>query len=915
MANLSETPMPVFQLAKQLNISHKDIVTFLETIGINATINTRLEPDIQQKVYNHFDHDVKQVDQLRHEKEKMRAAAEEVKKQQDEMKRSEEEARLKAEVYRMNKLREAQETERLEAEQRKKEAELRKKAEEEQKKAREELKQRRKAEEEAQKLLEAEVKKDDGSDDKRALRKKDKSKILKKINDTEVGAVVSSEQVAAKTTQKEVVSDDEEAKKKDKKTRKKRKHRAASAGDEADYEKKLDDLKKRHRGATKRFQVSEVESRLDSFRKKKLKADEPVEVVDAAGKKKGHKVDQVEVDQSIKHTLAAMDDRKARRKHYKKQSAAGEFEQEESNIIEVTEFISVEELARHLDVNYTEIISKCLQMGKIVTINQRLDWDTIELLASEFGHEAVKLKEYIDESMEEDEDLEEDVFITRAPVVTVMGHVDHGKTSILDFIRKTRVVDGESGGITQHIGAYRVFVKNNQAITFLDTPGHEAFTAMRARGAQITDIVVIVVAADDGVMPQTKEAINHAQAAGVPMIIAINKMDKPGVEPERIIRELSENNVLVESWGGSIQNVMVSAKTGLGIDALLDSILLETEMLDLKAPEIGPCRGVVVEARLDKGLGPVATILIQRGTLRIGDPFLCGRFSGRIRAMMNERGERLTVAKPSDPVQIQGFDDVPQAGDHFITMNDEREVRRIATERQRLHREQEFRSQTLQTLDQISQQIIDGKTKELNLIIKGDADGSIEAFTDSFMKLSTKEVAVKVIHKGIGMIVRSDINLASASNAVIIGFHVNTNVEAKDLAKQLHVEIRNYTIIYDAVEDVRLALEGMLDPEKVKEILGTLEIRQIIKVPKIGKIGGSYVTSGKVMRNSQIRITRAGTEIFNGYLTQLKRFKDDVKEVKEGLECGILIDGFDDYEIGDMVESFIEKSIKRKLLS
>ncbi|MEA3392587.1 MAG: translation initiation factor IF-2, partial [Candidatus Marinimicrobia bacterium] len=491
--------------------------------------------------------------------------------------------------------------------------------------------------------------------------------------------------------------------------------------------------------------------------------------------------------------------------------------------------------------------------------------------------------------------------------------VDHGKTSILDYIRNAQVVDGESGGITQHIGAYSVKTSAGKQITFLDTPGHEAFTAMRARGAHVTDIVVIVVAADDGVMPQTKEAINHAQAAGAPMIIAINKMDKPDIDPDKVIRELSEMNVLVEDWGGSVQSVKVSAKTGLNIDGLLDAILLEAEVLELKSTPEGDSRGIVIESQLDKGLGAIATVLINRGTLRIGDAFISGRFAGRVRAMMNEYGARIKEALPADPVQIQGFDSVPQAGDRFIVMNDEKEARRIANERQIIHREQEFRAQSLQTLDEIGRQIAEGRTRELAVIIKGDMDGSIEALADSFMKLSTKEVAVNVVHRGIGMINESDINLASASRAVIFGFHINATGKALDRAKELSVEIRNYTVIYDAVEDVRLALEGLLEPDKIQEILGTSEVRQLIKISKIGVIAGSTVLSGIMKRNTTIRILRDGEEIFKGYLSSLKRFKDDVKEVKEGFECGIYIDSFTDFKEGDIVESYMEKAVKRKL--
>jgi translation initiation factor IF-2 len=679
---------------------------------------------------------------------------------------------------------------------------------------------------------------------------------------------------------------------------------------------KLEKLKARHKHATKRIQVSEMESRLDKFRQSKniddLETGTATPVVSKRRHKKKKVVDQNEVNKAIQATLSSMGSKSKKKKYKSRQVEAGE-EILDDGVIEITEFISVDELGKHFDVTAVDIIGKCLSMGLMVTINQRLDWDTIELLAAEYEVEVSKLNEYTEEIIEEDEEEFEGELIERPPVVTVMGHVDHGKTSILDFIRKEQVVKGESGGITQHIGAYSVKTSEGKLITFLDTPGHEAFTAMRARGAQVTDIVVVVVAADDGVMPQTKEAINHAQAAGVPMIIAINKMDKPDIDPDKVLRELSEMNVLVEDWGGSVQSVKVSAKTGLNIDALLDAILLEAEVLELRSTPEGDSRGIVIESQLDKGLGPIATVLINRGTLRIGDAFISGRFAGRVRAMMNEFGERIKEALPADPVQIQGFDSVPQAGDRFIVMGDEKEARRIANERKIIHREQEFRAQSLQTLDEIGRQIAEGRTRELALIIKGDVDGSIEALADSFMKLSTKEVAVNVLHRGIGMINETDINLASASRAVIVGFHVNATGKALELAKARSVEIRNYTVIYDAVEDVRLALEGLLEPDKVQEILGAAEVRQLIKISKVGVVAGSVVTSGTMKRNTTIRILRDGEEIFKGYLSSIKRFKDDVKEVKEGFECGIYIDSFTDFKEGDIVESYVEKAVKRKL--
>jgi translation initiation factor IF-2 len=525
------------------------------------------------------------------------------------------------------------------------------------------------------------------------------------------------------------------------------------------------------------------------------------------------------------------------------------------------------------------------------------------------------MEEYAEESIEDEKDVEKEALEERAPIISVMGHVDHGKTSILDYIRNANVVDKESGGITQHIGAYKVNLDNGKQITFIDTPGHEAFTAMRARGAQITDIAIIVVAADDGVMPQTKEAISHAEASGVPIIIAINKIDRPNADIDKVKRELSENRILVEDWGGKIQSVEVSAKMGTNIDKLLEAIILEAEILELKSTKKGNAKGNVIESKLDKGLGAVATVLIKKGTLKVGDSFICGRSAGRVRAMINDKNEKLKVAYPSDSIQIQGFDNVPQAGDNFICLSDEKAVRRIANERQRIHREQEFRAQSIITLDEIGKQIAEGKTREIAIIIKGDADGSIEAFADSFMKLSTKEVAVKIVHKGLGMITETDVNLASASNAIIIGFHVNATSQANELAKELNIEIRNYTIIYDAIEEIRLALEGMLEPERFHQEVGKAEVRDIIKISRIGDIAGCSVISGKMIKNAQINILRDGNKIFSGYLSSLKRFKNDAKEVSEGYECGIIIDGFKDIKIDDMIECFVEKAVKRKLKS
>jgi translation initiation factor IF-2 len=567
-----------------------------------------------------------------------------------------------------------------------------------------------------------------------------------------------------------------------------------------------------------------------------------------------------------------------------------------------------------MDVNPTDVVAKCMELGLMVTINQRLDMDTIVMVADEFGYEVEEEVEY-GEDILQDVDTEEDIAKAqpRPPIVTIMGHVDHGKTTLLDYIRKANVVAGEAGGITQHIGAYSVEVSSGKSITFLDTPGHEAFTAMRARGAQITDVVILIVAADDAVMPQTVEAINHAKAAGVPMVVAINKIDRPESDPDRVRRELAEHEVLVEDWGGKVQAAEVSAKTGDGVDDLLERILLETEILELKANPDTEARGVVVEANLDRGLGAVATVLVRKGTLSVGDNFVCGLYAGRVRALHDERGNEIQTTKPGQPARVLGFNDVPQAGDVFVVLEDEREAKKIASERQRQRREQELRLSNLTTLDEISKQIKEGKVRELSVVIKGDADGSIEAISDSLQQLGTGEVAVNVVHKGVGMISESDILLAVASDAIILGFHVSTAPQAISLAKQENVEIRNYRVIYDAVNEIKLALEGLLEPEEREKTIGELEVRQLFQVPRAGMVAGCYVSSGKIMRDSRARVRRSGEIIFDGEVDTLKRFKDDVKEVAEGYECGVALEGFNDIQEGDIIEAYEIVAVKRTL--
>src|SRR6056300_1058620 len=584
----------------------------------------------------------------------------------------------------------------------------------------------------------------------------------------------------------------------------------------------------------------------------------------------------------------------------------------ESKVLKVTEFITVGEVATMMNISSTEIISACMSLGIMVTMNQRLDAETLSIVADEFGYEVTFEKAEQEENINEVQDLEEDLK-PRAPIVTVMGHVDHGKTSLLDYIRNENVIAGESGGITQHIGAYSVELESGQKITFLDTPGHEAFTAMRARGAQVTDIAIVVVAADDDIMPQTKEAISHAQAAGVPIVFAINKIDKENSNPDKIKEGLAGMNLMVEDWGGKIQSQDVSALKGTGIKELLEKVLLEAELLELKANPNRVSKGTVVEAFLDKGRGYVSTVLVQNGTLNIGDYLLAGRHSGKVKAIFNERGVSLENAPPSTPVSILGLDGAPQAGDSFYVLEDEREAKQIAAKRTQLIREQSVRTQRHITLDEIGRRIALGEFKELNIILKGDVDGSVEALTDSLQKLSTGEIEIKIIHKGVGAITESDVLLASASDAIVIGFNVRPMGNARAIAEKEEIDIRSYSIIYDAINDVKDAMEGMLSPEMKEEVTGTVEIRETFKISKVGTIAGCMVTSGKIYRNSGIRIIREGVVVFSGELVSLKRFKDDVKEVAKGYDCGLQIKNYNDIKIGDVLECFQEVAVKKSL--
>lgn len=580
--------------------------------------------------------------------------------------------------------------------------------------------------------------------------------------------------------------------------------------------------------------------------------------------------------------------------------------------IKVTEFVTANELAQLMDVQITNIISACMSLGLMVSINQRLDAETIAIVAEEFGFEVEFVSAELQETVEEDIDSEEDL-LPRAPIVTVMGHVDHGKTSLLDYIRKANVIAGEAGGITQHIGAYEVTLANGKHVTFLDTPGHEAFTAMRARGAKITDIVIIVIAADDSVMPQTKEAISHAQAAGVPIVFAINKIDRDGANPDKIREQLAAMNILVEEWGGKYQCQEISAKKGLNIDALLEKVLLEAEMLNLKANPNKRAVGSVIESSLDKGRGLVTTLMVQAGTMRVGDPILAGIHHGKVKAMFDERGKKVSEAGPSAPVVILGFTGAPQAGDRFMVTKTEQEAKEIANKRNQLQREQGIRTQKHITLDEIGRRLAIGNFKELKVIVKGDVDGSVEALSDSLIKLSTEEVQVSVIYKGVGQISESDVLLASASDAIVIAFNVRPSPQARKLAEAESIDIRMYSIIYNAIEEIKSAIEGMLAPTMEEKVTGNLEIRQVMKITKVGTVAGCYVTDGKIFRNSKIRLIRDGVVVFSGELDSLKRFKDDVKEVGYGFECGVAIKNYNDLKEGDYIEAYEEVEVKRTL--
>jgi len=944
----------VISLPCKLNISKDDLLDFLKRNGIEASVNTTLLPEVVAKVYSHYKKDIEKENKR---KEKVKSfekehhaglseGAQMLRAEEEKKRQIEEEERARKAIEEENK--------RKEDEKRKQElhAYIERKKLEEQAKAKPKVA--------AEKTRPVEVKKDRTVEPKKEfvpaktgdavkevvketvkevpVQRHDRKPPERKPEETRRPTDQAKPQERQpfrparpgeqrkpqnfqkkpfqrpprKDGQNKITLKDVSAKKKPdtefKKPMPSRPPVQTTSSDNRFGDKRFKDKDKKEKDK-KKFE-------LEQERKRKQKLEKTHRSKDAA---------QKEIDDAIRETFAKMDvdgassARSQARKRKKKERIEEErkiLEQKEAtkHILKVNEYISTSELANLMEIDPSEIIKACFKLGMMVSINQRLEKDLIELIGSDFGIQIEFLKEY-EEDVLEDEPDKAGTLKSRAPVVTVMGHVDHGKTSLLDHLREANVVEGEAGGITQHIGAYKVILDSGKSITFLDTPGHEAFTAMRARGGQAADIVVLVVAADDSVMPQTVEAINHARAAGVPIVIAINKIDKPEANPERIKQQLSEKEILVEEWGGKYQSVEISAKHGKNIDKLLEKILVEAEVLELKANPDRNARGVVLEAKLDKGKGPIATVLVQKGTLKVGDTFVSGMFSGKVKAMFDERENKVESALPSSPIVVLGFDGVPQAGDTFIVLDSERDSKTISMKRQQLKREQDVRQVRFITLDDISKQIKEGQEVELKIILKADTDGSAEALADSLHKLTTKETRVFVIHKAVGAISESDILLAEASGAIVIGFNVRPNLNARKLAEKNNIDIRLYDIIYKLIEEVKQALEGMLAPDISEEIVGTVEVRQVFKVPKIGNVAGCYVVDGKIVRNNRVRLIRDGFKIFEGTISSLKRIKDDVREVESGYECGIGLENFNDIKVGDFIESFKLVETKRKLVT
>ena len=921
MPETKRKKLRVYKLASEYNLSAENLVEFLQKKGHDVKSHmSMLTEEMINDINDHYKKDIEKAEKhykkiAEFQKKRSEKAEEEKKAEETEVKAEEKETEVPVEQS------EKEETVEKEAESEEKTSEavpevegtVEEKAEEIEENAPEVEQETAEIEESAEKETET----------------KEEPEIAAEKEEAEPEEIKAEEPEQEKETKKEAEKEEKKGKEfVSPKDQEAKKIKGLKVIGKMDLEEEKKKTGKKDSRETKEISETSKEKERPKKRKKpkaKKRSKENADEVPVSKKKKRAKrfeIDQKEVDEAIRKTLLSMDDspgsgRASQRKKKRKEREAEEEKRQEEKTqqeqkIAVTEFIAVNELANLMEVPVGDVISKCIELGLMVSINQRLDVETITLVADEFGFEVEFQEEYTAEALEDTPD-EPETLEPRWPVVTIMGHVDHGKTSLLDHIRSSNVVAGESGGITQHIGAYKVNVGDEKYIAFLDTPGHEAFTAMRARGARLTDIVVLIVAADDAVMPQTVEAINHAQAAGVPIVIAINKIDKPGANPDKIKQQLADRNILVEDWGGKYQCVEISAKSGLNIDNLLEKILLEAELLDLKANPNREARGVVVESELDKGRGITGTILVQKGTLKIGDPFVAGIYQGKVRAMFDERGNKVTEAAPSTPVLVLGFEGAPQAGDTFVVVDSDKQAREIGLKRQQLKREQDQKQVHHLTLDEIAKQISIGGVKELPLIVKGDVDGSVEALADSLMKLSNQEVIVQVIHKGVGGISESDVLLASASEAIIIGFHVRPNINARKLAETQKVDIRLYSVIYDAINEVKSALEGLLSPVISEEVTATLEIRDTFKVPKSGTVAGCYVQEGKISRNSKVRLIRDGIVIHEGEIGSLKRFKDDVRDVDAGYECGLNISNFNDIKVGDVIEAYKLVETKKKL--
>jgi len=881
----------VFKICKQLNLGHETIVSFLEGKGIKkAGLNTAVNEELYEEILERFATEKQKADQIRARKNKTTGENDinDANETATESNKTENSAYIEAVKRSIEDNVEA-----LSKPEVKVEKKVRHKPKVEPKK--DEIKPVEKKEVKVDKPIEKSIK----------VEAPEKETVVEEKIEEKKEAKVQSQAPVETSEKKEQKPTDEagENKKRSKDKKKNKKEDNHLSEKEKKRRKALEMIRKDGKKGGKKISLANLGDDAESGTSRRRKKDK---------KPKRKRVDLKQVEETVKKTLASMDTKgKKPKKHKKIKTESGEEIIE--NIIEVTEFISANDLADLMDIPVNDILTKCMELGLLVSINQRLDIDTISLLAEEYDYKIEEqiADDFIEEDIEEEEDKEESLK-SRAPIVTIMGHVDHGKTSLLDYLRESNIIDGEAGGITQHIGAYEVDY-NGKKIAFLDTPGHEAFTAMRARGAQVTDIVILIIAADDAVMPQTIEALDHAKAAGVKIVIAINKIDKSTADTEKIKQQLAERDVLVEDWGGTYQNAEISAKSGKGIPVLLEKVLLEAEMLDLKANPDKNARGIVIESRLDKGKGAVATVLVQEGTLKTGDTFIAGHTYGRVRTMLNEQDDRMKQVGPSCPALVTGFIEVPQAGDKFIVMRDDKSAREISGKRQRLKREQDAKKVKLTTLAQISEQIKTGVVRELPILVKADVDGSSEALVDSLLKLNTTEVKVDVIRKAVGPITETDVLLASAAGAVIIGFHIRANAKARDLAEKEGIDIRLYRVVYDAINDVKMALEGLLEPDKEESILGQAEVRETFKISKIGVIAGCYMLSGKLSRNSKIRLIRDDVEIYSGGLSSLKRFKDDVKEVLTGFECGIQIENYNDLKNGDIIEAFEVKSIKRSL--